>query len=133
MFTLYFPQRHPVAALTPSSSSPTHPCIQWVLGISRPWRDGNNSPPSNAEVENKWSYASAPPICLLGVDSNNFTFSFNPHSLYPSLRVKDQFLHPCKIMKRSTKFMVIFHFLGKTKGKVHRCTGTEALYRPYGP
>ena len=22
---------------------------------------------------------------------------------------------------------------GKGKGKVHRCTGTEALYRPYGP
>ena len=21
----------------------------------------------------------------------------------------------------------------KGKGKVHRCTGTEALYRPYGP
>ena len=21
----------------------------------------------------------------------------------------------------------------KVKGKVHRCTGTEALYRPYGP
>jgi len=22
---------------------------------------------------------------------------------------------------------------GKSKGKVHRCTGTEALYRLYGP
>ena len=22
---------------------------------------------------------------------------------------------------------------GVGKGKVHRCTGTEALYRPYGP
>jgi len=22
---------------------------------------------------------------------------------------------------------------GKDKGKVHPCTGTEALYRPYGP
>ena len=22
---------------------------------------------------------------------------------------------------------------GKGKGKVHPCTGTEALYRPYGP
>ena len=22
---------------------------------------------------------------------------------------------------------------GIGKGKVHRCTGTEALYRPYGP
>jgi len=22
---------------------------------------------------------------------------------------------------------------GKGKGKVHLCTGTEALYRPYGP
>ena len=24
-------------------------------------------------------------------------------------------------------------FLVKKKGKVHLCTGTEALYRPYGP
>ena len=23
--------------------------------------------------------------------------------------------------------------IGKGKGKVHPCTGTEALYRPYGP
>ena len=24
-------------------------------------------------------------------------------------------------------------FKGASKGKVHPCTGTEALYRPYGP
>jgi hypothetical protein len=24
-------------------------------------------------------------------------------------------------------------YLGKVKGKVHPCTGTKALYRPYGP
>jgi len=26
-----------------------------------------------------------------------------------------------------------FYFQVKGKGKVHPCTGTEALYRPYGP
>jgi hypothetical protein len=26
-----------------------------------------------------------------------------------------------------------FSNTGKGKGKVHPCTGTEALYRPYGP
>jgi len=26
-----------------------------------------------------------------------------------------------------------YDFPGKGKGKVHPCTGTEALYRPYGP
>jgi len=26
-----------------------------------------------------------------------------------------------------------FHSSGKKVGKVHPCTGTEALYRPYGP
>jgi len=25
------------------------------------------------------------------------------------------------------------HRKGKVRGKVHPCTGTEALYRPYGP
>jgi hypothetical protein len=27
----------------------------------------------------------------------------------------------------------ILLILGKRKGKVHPCTGTEALYTPYGP
>jgi len=27
----------------------------------------------------------------------------------------------------------LIHVLVKGKGKVHPCTGTEALYRPYGP
>ena len=25
------------------------------------------------------------------------------------------------------------YMYGKVKGEVHHCTGTEALYRPYGP
>jgi hypothetical protein len=27
----------------------------------------------------------------------------------------------------------LIYIVGKKKGKVHPCTGTEALYRPYGP
>jgi len=34
------------------------------------------------------------------------------------------------IIDTSTKFHL---YLSKGKGKVHPCTGTEALYRPYGP
>jgi hypothetical protein len=46
--------------------------IQWVpgalsLGVKRPGREADQSPPSSAEVKNMWSYTSTPPICLHGV------------------------------------------------------------------
>jgi len=52
--------------------------IQWELAffprVKRPGRDVNHRPPSNAEVKNEWSYTSIPPICLYGVDNENFNF-----------------------------------------------------------
>jgi hypothetical protein len=30
-------------------------------------------------------------------------------------------------------FLVFLKYGEKIKGKAHPCTGTEALYRPYGP
>jgi hypothetical protein len=49
---------------------PTQPPIQWVpgalsLGVKRPGRKADHSPPS-AEVKNAWSYTSTPPIRLHG-------------------------------------------------------------------
>jgi hypothetical protein len=43
----------------------TQPPIQWVsgdlsLGIKRPRREAEHSPPSSAEIKNKWSYNSTP-------------------------------------------------------------------------
>jgi hypothetical protein len=40
---------------------PTQPPIQWVagglsLGVKRPEREADHSPPSSAEVKNAWSY-----------------------------------------------------------------------------
>jgi hypothetical protein len=51
---------------------PTLPPIHWVpgalsLGVKRPGRDADHSPPSNSEVKNVWSYTSTPPIHLRGV------------------------------------------------------------------
>jgi hypothetical protein len=51
---------------------PTQPPIQWVrgalsLGIKRPGREADHSPPSSAEVKNTWSFTSTPPMCLHGV------------------------------------------------------------------
>jgi hypothetical protein len=51
---------------------PTQPPIQWVpgalsLGVKRPEREADNSPPSSAEVKSTWSYTSTPPIRLHGV------------------------------------------------------------------
>jgi hypothetical protein len=51
---------------------PTQPPIQWVpgapsLGVKRPGRGADHSPPSSAEVKNVWRYISTPPIHLHGV------------------------------------------------------------------
>jgi len=46
--------------------------IQWVpgalsLGVKRPGREADHSPPSSAEVKNAWSYTSTTPIRLRDV------------------------------------------------------------------
>jgi hypothetical protein len=51
---------------------PTQPRIQWVpgalpLGVKRPGREANHSPPSTVEFKNVWSCTSTLPICLHGV------------------------------------------------------------------
>jgi hypothetical protein len=51
---------------------PTQPPIRWVpgalyLGIKRPGREADHSPPSSAEVKNAWRYTCTPPIRLNGV------------------------------------------------------------------
>jgi hypothetical protein len=51
---------------------PTQPPIQWVpgtlfLGVKRPDREVDHSPPSSAEVKNAWSYTSTPLMLLRGV------------------------------------------------------------------
>jgi hypothetical protein len=43
-------------------------------GIKRPERDVNHSPPSRAEFRNDWSYTATPPICLYGMERENFNF-----------------------------------------------------------
>jgi hypothetical protein len=49
------------------------------LGVKRPWREADHSPPSNAEVKNAWSYTSTPQYvfmawCLVK-HGDNFTFT----------------------------------------------------------
>jgi len=41
------------------------------------------------------------------------------------------FTHPTITGKKQLAFQITSN--GNGKGKVHPCTGTEALYRPYGP
>jgi hypothetical protein len=55
-----------------NGSGPTQPPIQWVpralsLGVKRPGREVDPSPPSSAEVKNLLSYTSTPPVRLHGV------------------------------------------------------------------
>jgi hypothetical protein len=76
---------------------PTKPPIQWVpgalsLGVKRPGREADYSPPSTAEVKNAWSYTSTPQYvfmawCLVK-QRDNFTFTFfqvtASHETFPS-------------------------------------------------
>jgi hypothetical protein len=48
----------------------TQPPIQWVpvalsLGVKRPEREADNSPPSSAGVKNAWSYTSTPQYAFM--------------------------------------------------------------------
>jgi hypothetical protein len=43
-------------------------------GVKRPGREIGHSPPYNARNKNKWSCTSSP-ICVFGMDGNNFIFS----------------------------------------------------------
>jgi hypothetical protein len=62
---------------------PTQSLIQWVpgalsLGVKRPGREADHSPPSGAEVKNAWSYTSTPQyafiVWCLVKHKDNFTF-----------------------------------------------------------
>jgi hypothetical protein len=45
------------------------------LEVKRPGNDVRHLLPSTAEVKNEWSYTSATPVCLHGVNTNSFAFS----------------------------------------------------------
>jgi hypothetical protein len=56
-----------------SALGPNEPPIQRVLGTKQPVCEFDDSPPFIAEVENKRSYISTPPMCLQGVERKKFT------------------------------------------------------------
>jgi len=57
---------------------PNLPPIKWVpglfLGVQRPGRKINHSTLSGVDVRYGWSHASTPPLCLHGMDSEDFVF-----------------------------------------------------------
>jgi hypothetical protein len=73
---------------------PIQPPIQWVpralfLGVKRPRREADHSPPSSAEVKNAWSYTSTPQYvfmawCLVK-HRDNFTFTLVYYITYGKL------------------------------------------------
>jgi hypothetical protein len=60
---------------------PTQPPIQWIpgalsLGVKRPGREANHSPPSSAEVKNAWSCTSTSPSWRGAQLKHNDKFTF---------------------------------------------------------
>jgi hypothetical protein len=54
-----------VTTVSRPALGPTQPPIQWVpgtlsLGVKRPAREADHSPPPSAEVKNVWSYTPTP-------------------------------------------------------------------------
>jgi len=49
----------------------------FIQGIMQPGRDVDHSPPSSAEFKNEWSCISSSPVCLYGLQWDNFTFFFH--------------------------------------------------------
>jgi hypothetical protein len=47
---------------------------QLLLVVKWPGHEVNYSPTSSARVKNEWSYTSALPVCLLGVNRENYVF-----------------------------------------------------------
>jgi hypothetical protein len=63
-------------------SGAPQPAVQCVPGvvlreIKRPRREVNHLPPSSSEYKEDWSYTSTAPVCLQGVDRENFAFTFS--------------------------------------------------------
>jgi len=63
----------------PEAVGPTHTPIQWVpgfflSGVKRPGRDVDHSSSWNADAKNEWSLTLVSPVCLHGMDRDNFTF-----------------------------------------------------------
>jgi len=59
----------PFVTVSRTALRPTQPPIQWIagvlsLGIKRPGREADHSPPTSGEIRNAWSYTPTPPICL---------------------------------------------------------------------
>jgi hypothetical protein len=83
---------------------PIQPPMQRVpgalsLGVKRPWREADHSPPSNAEVKNAWSYTSTPPTQLHCVvlsystgHRDNFTFYLLPLNNINLNEIHDHYL-----------------------------------------
>jgi hypothetical protein len=49
--------------------------------VKRPGREGDNSPPSNAEVKNKWSFTSTPPYALMACTGTTLPLKSRPNVL----------------------------------------------------
>ena len=48
--------------------------IKTGKGVKQLRHEADHSPPPTTEVKNGWSYTSTPPVCLDGVDRDNFTY-----------------------------------------------------------
>jgi hypothetical protein len=83
---------------------PTQPPLQWVpealfLGVKRPWREADHSPPSSAEVKNERRNTFTSPMRLHDVVLSYSTGTILPLHFY--LLVEDKHTHTHVMMKPS--------------------------------
>jgi hypothetical protein len=72
---------------------PMQPPIQWLpgalsLGIKRPGREADPSPPSSAEVKNSWNYTSTPHYAFMAWCSVNAQVQLYLYSIKQDKKVK---------------------------------------------
>jgi hypothetical protein len=71
----------------------TQPSIQWVkgtlsLGVKRPGREADHSPPSSAEFKNAWSYTSTPEYVFMAWCLVKHKDNFNLRNNIPYIKVR---------------------------------------------
>jgi hypothetical protein len=94
--------------------------MQWFSGalssgVKRLGREANHSYPSSAEVENAWSYTSAPPICLHNLHRDGIGTEVSCKNRFPFFSSVP--VNVCLSLGKRSRYRCISHWLWNIKKK----------------